>query len=162
MRYIYILLFLICPVLVNAKGHESYFITCLSTPFPYNKEAETMNMQRKNEQNVYWEKHKKLKRYAFSALGLGVCGTIVGWIGVFGNNAYTNSNWKNDRKAWNVVLGAGIGLTVSSIPLFIISHKNKEKAREKLEFSLKSSNIHSVLPNGMTQIQQAVGLNITF
>lgn len=82
------------------------------------------------EQTVYWEKHKKLKKYAFSTLGLGVCGTIVGWIGGAGNNAHTNSNWKNDGKAWDVVLGIGIGLTISSIPLFAISHKNKKRLRK--------------------------------
>lgn len=72
--------------------------------------------------------------YAFSTLGLSVCGTIVGWIGEVGNNAHTNSNWKNDGKAWDVVLGIGIGLTISSIPLFVISHKNKKRLRKPWSF----------------------------
>lgn len=121
-----------------------------------------MNMHKGYEQTIYWKKHRKFKKYAFSTLGLGVCGTIVGWIGEVGNNAHTNSNWKNDGKAWDVVLGIGIGLTVSSIPLFVISHKNKKKAKESVEFSLKSSNIHLALPNGMKQTRHAVGVCINF
>ena len=93
---------------------------------------------------------------------MGVCGTIVGWIGEVGNNVYTNSNWKNDGKAWDVVLGIGLGLTVSSIPLFVLSHKNKKKAKESVEFSLKSSNIDLAMPNGMKQTQHAVGVCMNF
>lgn len=162
MRYIYTLLFLICTLLANAQGYESYSVTCLSSPLPIYKEVEKINTQKGYEQTIYWKKHKKLKKYAFSTLGLGICGTIVGWIGEVGNTAYTNSNWKNDGKAWDVVLGIGIGLTVSSIPLFVISHKNKKKAKESVEFSLKSSNVHLDLPNGMKQTQHAVGVCINF
>lgn len=73
-----------------------------------------------------------------------------------------NSNWKNDGKAWDVVLGIGLGLTVSSIPLFVLSHKNKKKAKESVEFSLKSSNIDLAMPNGMKQTQHAVGVCMNF
>ena len=119
-------------------------------------------MQEAYKQTIYWKKHKKLKRYAYSVLGLGVCSTIVGWIGAVGNNAHTNKNWKEDGKAWDVVLVVGVGLTVSSIPLFVFSHKNKKKAKESVELSLTSSNIHLDLPNGMKQAQHAVGVCINF
>lgn len=114
------------------------------------------------KQTVYWKKHRRLRKYAWAALGLGVCGTVVGWIGEAGNTAHTNSNWKEDGKVWDVVLVAGIGLTASSIPLFVFSHKNKRKARETVEFSFRSSNIHWVSPNGTKQAQRALGLCISF
>lgn len=126
------------------------------------KDMIEMNQQEWYKQSVYWKEHKKLRKYAFSVLGIGVCGTIAGWIGEIGNTAHTNSNWKEDGKAWDVVLGVGIGLTVSSIPLFVISHKNKKKAKESVEFSLKKANIHLDLPNGMKQKQHAVGVCINF
>lgn len=121
-----------------------------------------MNQQEWYKQSVYWEKHKKLRKYAFSVLGIGVCGIIAGWIGELSNTAYTNSNWKEDGKAWDVVLGVGIGLTVSSIPLFVISHKNKKKAKETVEFSLSNSYIHIALPNGMKQTKNGIGIRINF
>ena len=121
-----------------------------------------MNKQERYKQSVYWKKHKKLRKYAFSVLGIGVCGTIAGWIGELSNTAYTNSNWKEDGKAWDVVLGVGIGLTVSSIPLFVISHKNKKKAKETVEFSLSNSYIHIALPNGMKQTKNGVGIRMNF
>lgn len=114
------------------------------------------------KQTAYWKKHKRLRKYAWAALGLGVCGTVVGWIGEAGNTAHTNSNWKEDGKVWDVVLVAGIGLTASSIPLFVFSRKNKRKAKETVEFSFRSPNIHWVSPNGMKQAQRVLGLCISF
>ncbi|MCI6476548.1 MAG: hypothetical protein SPE38_04630 [Prevotella sp.] len=162
MRYIYTILFLIYALSAKAQGHESYSPTCLSSPLSIYEEVEKANMQEAYKQTIYWKKHKKLKRYAYSVLGLGVCSTIVGWIGAVGNNAHTNKNWKEDGKAWDVVLVVGVGLTVSSIPLFVFSHKNKKKAKESVELSLTSSNIHLDLPNGMKQAQHAVGVCINF
>jgi len=121
-----------------------------------------MKLQQKYEQTAYWEKYKKLKRYAFGTLGLGVCGTVVGWIGEISNTAYTNSNWKDDGKAWDIILGVGIGLTISSIPLFVVSHKNKRKAKETFELSLKGSNVSSMLPNGIEKMQPALSVCISF
>ena len=134
MRYIYTLIFLICALLANAKEYKSYSVRCLSSSLPMYKEVEKINTHKGYEQTIYWKKYKKLKIYAFTTVGLGLCGTIVGLIGDVGNNAYTNINWKDDGKAWDVVLGIGIGLTVSSIPLFVISHKNKKRLRKALSF----------------------------
>lgn len=153
---------MICTLAADAQGFELYSTARSSSPLPIYKEVEIINTQKGYEQSIHWKKHKKLKKYAFSTLGLGICSTIVGWIGEIGNNAHTNSNWKNDGKAWDVVLGIGIGLTVSSIPLFVISHKSKKKAKESVEFSLKSSNVHLDLPGGMKQTQPAVGICVNF
>lgn len=126
------------------------------------KEVEKINTHKGYEQTIYWKKYKKLKIYAFTTVGLGLCGTIVGLIGAVGNNAYTNSNWKDDGRAWDAVLGISIGLTISSIPLFVISHKNKKKAKESVEFSLRGSNVYLDLPNGMKQTRHAVGVCVNF
>lgn len=163
MRYIFFLLFLFCTGLANAKGWESDSTDYSLASFPiYREMGEQIKQQKGYEQTVYWKRHKRLKRYAYSALGLGVCGTAVGWIGSVGNNAHTNSNWKEDGKVWDAVLCVGLGLTISSIPLFVISHKNKRKAKETVEFSLKSSSIHLTLPDGTGQTQQALGVCVTF
>lgn len=162
MRYIYTLIFLICALLTNAKEYESYSVRCLSSPFPMYKDVAKINSQKGYEHTIYWKRYKKLKTCAFTTLGVGLCGTIVGLIGEVGNNAYTNINWKDDGKAWDVVLVIGIGLTVSSIPLFVISHKNKKKAKESVEFSLRGSNVYLDLPNGMKQTRHAVGVCVNF
>lgn len=162
MRYIVFFLLLICTISAKAQRYESCSTTCSSTSSFMGKDMIEMNQQEWYKQSVYWEKHKKLRKYAFSVLGIGVCGTIAGWIGELSNTAYTNSNWKEDGKAWDVVLGVGLGLTVSSIPLFVISHKNKKKAKETVEFSLSNSYIHIALPNGMKQTKNGVGIRMNF
>ena len=162
MRYIYTLIFLICALLANAKEYKSYSVRCLSSSLPMYKEVEKINSHKGYEQTIYWKKYKKLKIYAFTTVGLGLCGTIVGLIGDVGNNADTNSNWKDDGRAWDAVLGIGIGLTISSIPLFVISHKNKKKAKESVAFSLRGSNVYLDLPNGMKQTRHAVGVCVNF
>lgn len=153
-------LLLMCVISAKAQGYESS--TCPSTSFFMSKEMTEINQQEWYKQSVYWKKHKRQRKYAFSVLGLGVCGTIAGWIGESSNTAYTNSNWKEDGKAWDVVLGVGIGLTVSSIPLFVVSRKNKKKAKKIVEFSLSNSYIHLTLPNGMKQTQNGLGITLNF
>ena len=162
MRYIVFFLLLIFTISAKAQRYESCSTTCSSTSSFMGKDMIEMNQKEWYKQSVYWKKHKKLRKYAFSVLGIGVCGTIAGWIGELSNTAYTNSNWKEDGKAWDVVLGVGIGLTVSSIPLFVISHKNKKKAKETVEFSLSNSYIHIALPNGMKQTKNGVGIRMNF
>ena len=65
-KAIYIFLFLICTLLAKAQGHESYSVTCLSTALPIYQEQGKINTQKEFEQTVYWKKHMKLKKYAFS------------------------------------------------------------------------------------------------
>ena len=157
MRYVLFFLLLHCAVLTSsAKEYKSDSLVYSSI------NRKEMKLQQKYEQTANWERFKKLKRYAFGTLGLGVCGTVVGWIGEISNTAYTNSNWKNDGKAWDIILGVGIGLTISSIPLFVVSHKNKRKAKEAFELSLKGSNVSSMFPNGMEKMQPALGVCISF
>ena len=156
MRYIVFFLLLICTISAKAQRYESCSTTCSSTSSFMGKDMIEMNQQEWYKQSVYWKKHKKLRKYAFSVLGIGFCGTIAGWIGELSNTAHTNSNWKEDGKAWDVVLGVGIGLTVSSIPLFVISHRNKKKTKETVEFSLSNSY------NGMKQTENSVVIRINF
>lgn len=113
------------------------------------------------KQTLEWKRHKIFKTCAFCSLGLGIGGMLVG---VYGGllNAYTTSDWEKKAKPWNIVCGVGAGLTVSSIPLFVLSYMNKRKAKESMRFSFVSSNIHLDLPNGMKQTQHAVGVVISF
>lgn len=130
MRYIYTLLFLFCTLFVDAQGYESYSTTCFSSPSPLYKGMEQGNTPQGYKQTIYWKKHKKLKRYAYSTLGLGICSTIVGWIGEIGNHADTNSNWKEDGKAWDIVLAAGIGLTFPVFHYLLFPIRTKKRLRK--------------------------------
>lgn len=75
---------------------------------------------------------------------------------------YFNTGKKDAANFWGAVGLTGLGLTASSIPLFIISHTNKRKAKKSVEFSLNTSNIHLALPNDMKQTQPAVGICMNF
>ena len=165
MKHLFIILFVMMLFPVYTYGQKCPPVDIDETAATYEFTMPYGRMVKKEEptykQTVYWRKHKRLKRCAFSALGLGICGTFIGCVGVLYSNSYTTSNW-NDGKAWDVVLGTGIGLTVSSIPLFIISHKNKKKAKEAVTFSLRSSNIYLTEPNGVKKAQSAVGVCINF
>jgi hypothetical protein len=125
-------------------------------------EVGSANMGVGYKQTVYWKRHKKFKAYAYGTLGLGICSMTVGWLGKAGNSAITNSNWKEEGKVWDVVLVAGTGLMISSIPLFILSHKNKVKAKEGLTVSLVTDNINLDLQNGTKHSRQTIGVNVSF
>ncbi|WP_291530250.1 hypothetical protein [Bacteroides sp. UBA939] len=164
MRYIFFFLFLFCiTTLVNAENNDSCSTSRPSINIPmYFEMGDKMKLQESYKQSVYWKKYKRLKGCAFGALGLGVGGMFVGWVGV-AKTPYIDIDQRKDAgKVWAIVFCSGLCLTVSSIPLFIISHKNKKKAKNSIGFSLNSSTIHVTLPNGMGQTQPALGVCINF
>lgn len=78
--------------------------------------------------NAYWKRHKRQKRFAWAALGVGVCGTAVGLVASMG----TTVNGHKEA-VWDVVSVSGICLTISSIPLFACSRRNKKSEAYRLE-----------------------------
>uniref|UniRef100_UPI003FF0F2AC hypothetical protein n=1 Tax=Prevotella sp. TaxID=59823 RepID=UPI003FF0F2AC len=161
MKYIQILIFMIYTLSANAQGYKSDSANCcLFTFTPTHEKVEKVNKQKEYKKTIYWKRHKRFKIYAISALGLGVCSTFVGEVMMIGY--YFNTDKKDAANFWGAVGLTGLGLTASSIPLFIISHTNKRKAKKSVEFSLNTSNIHLTLPNGMKQTQPAVGICMNF
>lgn len=81
-------------------------------------------LQDKYKQTRYWKKHKTLKACGWTALGIGVPTMVVGFAGA----VVSGYGSGGDGKAFGIILCAGAGLTVSSIPLFTFSVKNRQKA----------------------------------
>lgn len=56
-----------------------------------------------------------------------------------------------------------MSLTAASVPLFILSYKNKYKAKESvLNVSLNATSVQSAAPFGLTCAQPALGLCLSF
>ena len=83
-----------------------------------------MNSQDKYKQTRYWKKHKRLKTCGWTTLGIGVPTMVVGFVGAV-VSGYESGG---DGEGFGIILGAGAGLTVSSIPLFVFAVKNRQKA----------------------------------
>lgn len=83
-----------------------------------------MDSQDKYKQTRYWKKHKTLKACGWTALGIGVPAIVVGFAGAVASGYESGG----DGEAFGIIICAGAGLTVSSIPLFVFSVKNRQKA----------------------------------
>lgn len=126
MKYLFLILFLHFTMAINAQSDSTSLVW------------ETAN-SKEYKNTVYWKRHRTFKFCAFSALGLGLCGTATGFIGVLCNLPDANPNWRKDVKVWEGILGAGLCLTATSIPLFILSYHNKKKAKKQIRLSVSSS-----------------------
>lgn len=104
-----------------------------------------------------WRKHRLFRIGACTALGIGLAGMATGLMG----GAFDDSLYKNTQ-SWKAVFYTSVGITVASIPLFVLANINKKRAKQAIEFSLSSSNIQMALPNGMLQTQPALGFCIHF
>lgn len=104
-----------------------------------------------------WRKHRLFRIGACTALGIGLAGMATGLMG----GAFDDSLYKNTQ-SWKAVFYTSVGITVASIPLFVLANTNKKRAKQAIEFSLSSSNIQMALPNGMLQTQPALGFCIHF
>ncbi len=74
-----------------------------------------MVSQDKYKQTRYWKKHKRLKACGWTTLGIGVPTMVVGFVGAV-VSGYESGG---DGEGFGIVICAGAGLTVSSIPLFL-------------------------------------------
>lgn len=125
MRYIFffVLLFLtISSKAVNTDSLSMHYIPLSTTTIYIAKDK--MNSQDKYKQTRYWKKHKRLKACGWTTLGIGVPTMVVGFVGAV-VSSYESGG---DGEGFGIILGAGAGLTVSSIPLFVFAVKNRQKA----------------------------------
>lgn len=71
-----------------------------------------------------WQQHKTFQTLGWTSLGIGVPLTLAGLVATLANAV----NGHDNSPAANWVLGSGVVLSTSSIPLFIFSHKYKKRA----------------------------------
>lgn len=109
-------------------------------------------------QTPEWKRHKVLKACGWSTLGVGSAMMIVGFCGD------VISNWEGPEhhSGFKIAGYVGVGVTASSIPLFVFSHKNKKKAKQTGSLSLNYSNIVTPRTNGARKNQPALAVNIYF
>lgn len=101
-----------------------------------------------------WKKYKILKASAWTAFGVGGAMLTGGCIGDAIDNYEVGTN--GIKKRFRVVWCIGIGVTLSSIPLFIYAHKNKKKA-----LSISATNQTIFMPMQVEQ-QPALALRFSF
>lgn len=155
-RLFSLLLLLLCTEGIKARNTDSLSIDCIQANMAISSATNNRIDSRENYKNtVYWKKHKVLKGCAWTALGIGVCGTVVGFIGEFGSDINGNS----EEALWDGIFIGSLCLTASSIPLFIYSHKNKKKA---IRAYVLVDNIRVTLPSEMKRSRPAFGFRIYF
>ncbi len=72
-----------------------------------------------------WKTHKKCQAWGWTTFGVGSAMMIVGFMGDF------IDNWERPtpRNRFKILGFTGVALTAASVPLFVFSIKNKNKAR---------------------------------
>lgn len=159
MRNAFIFLLLFCAVFVKAQEYDLSLMNHTQANMSvYFAVKDNTKLQEAYKQTPYWKRYKVLKGCAWGALGLGICGTgVTGFIMVV-HGSYSGS----ESSLYTALLITSLGVTASSIPLFIFANKNKIKAKRTVELSLNASHIYMSLPNGRQQVEPALGLCINF
>ena len=73
-----------------------------------------------------WRKHKTFQTLGWVSIGVGVPLTLLGLVTAIASTESESIH----RGTYQWMIGSGAALTVSSIPLFILSHKYKKMARK--------------------------------
>ena len=126
-RYMFFLILLSLTISSKAVNMDSLSMknyTLSSTTTAIYVAKNKTGAQDKYKQTKYWRKHKTLKACGWTALGIGVPTMVVGFAGAV-VSGYESGG---DGKAFGIILCAGAGLTISSIPLFTFAVKNRQKA----------------------------------
>ena len=101
-----------------------------------------------DQRQIYFEKSRRQKSAAITLLVVGGATMVVGAVGTVAN-ALSSSG-----ETFAVVFLTGTAMSLGSIPLFIASHRNKEKATASMR--LESIPLSDILPGK----RHAVGLGI--
>ena len=126
-RYIFCLILMSFTISSRAINMDSLsmknYIPSSTTTATY-VAKDKMDSQDKYKQTRYWKKHKRLKACGWTTLGIGVPTMVVGFVGAVASGYESGG----DGEGFGIVICAGAGLTVSSIPLFVFAVKNRQKA----------------------------------
>jgi len=149
------------PCLICSNRAKRYAADPPSTPVYVIVKDKPRAKDYSYKQTKYWKRHNVYKACAWSSLGLGIAATGAGvFIGAV--NGLT-SNHKGADNASNALVIGGLGMSAVSVPMFILSYKNKYKAKESLlNVSLNAASIKAVSPSGQPYTQPALGLSVNF
>ena len=153
MRYItflLIFLFLSHPLYARDEAvHESWVVV--------NDGSSPLVTQDLYKQTKEWKTSKIFRIAGWSALGVGLPTAFYGAVGLAIDN---QSGGIGKGNPFVAVLIAGGTLTLSSIPLFIVSHRYKKKAMNKVDIGLTP--IYTPSYTGNTVYTPAVNFSIRF
>jgi len=110
----------------------------------------------------YLRSAKTLKILGWTSLGVGIPTTFLGIFFVALGNSYSPGNSTNNIGA--LVIVSGSVLTLSSIPLFIVSHHYKTKGNKLKAVSLSLGSQQVFIPQGnrfVSGVQPALSVKVS-
>jgi hypothetical protein len=111
----------------------------------------------------YLRSAKTLKILGWTSLGVGIPTMCVGLLlGV--SSAYSETNGDGLNNAANWIMASGAALTLSSIPLFIVSHHYKTKGNKLKAVSVSLGSQQVFVPQGnrfVSSVQPALCVKVS-
>jgi len=120
-----------------------------------------VNIPSQQEYRHYLRTAKTLKILGWTSLGLGIPTTFLGMLFVAAGNFYSPGGTNPIGVS---VIVSGSVLTLSSIPLFIVSHHYKKKGKELKAISLSLGSQQVFIPQGnrfASSVQPAVSVKVS-
>ena len=114
------------------------------------------------ESRHYLRTAKTLKILGWTSLGVGIPTMCIGF--VMGVAGIESENREKDQKTASWVLVSGAALTLSSIPLFIVSHHYKTKGNKLKAVSLSLGSQQVFIPQGnrfVSGVQPALSIKVS-
>ena len=114
------------------------------------------------EYRHYLRSAKTLKILGWTSLGVGIPTMCIGF--VMGVAGIESENREKDQKTASWVLVSGAALTLSSIPLFIVSHHYKTKGNKLKAVSLSLGSQQVFIPQGnrfVSGVQPALSIKVS-
>jgi len=105
-----------------------------------------VNIPSQQEYRHYLRTAKTLKILGWTSLGVGIPTMCIGF--VMGVAGIESENREKDQKTASWVLVSGAALTLSSIPLFIVSHHYKTKGNKLKAVSVSLGSQQVFIPQG--------------
>ena len=132
-QYIVILLILFIGLNTQAQTNASMptdsiaYISLNSYAQPVSFTAD--NIAQQQDYKHYLKTAKTLKIASWTSLGLGIPTMCIGFL-LGASSAHSDSNGGGLTESAGLIFASGAVLTLSSIPLFIVSHHYKKKGNE--------------------------------
>jgi len=114
------------------------------------------------EYRHYLRSAKTLKILGWTSLGVGIPTMCIGF--VMGVAGIESENREKDQKTASWVFVSGAALTLSSIPLFIVSHHYKTKGNKLKAVSLSLGSQQVFIPQGnrlVSGVQPALSVKVS-
>ena len=121
-----------------------------------------VNIPSQQEYRHYLRTAKTLKILGWTSLGVGIPTMCIGF--VMGVAGIESENREKDQKTASWVLVSGAALTLSSIPLFIVSHHYKTKGNKLKAVSVSLGSQQVFIPQGngfVSGVQPALSVKVS-